>query len=156
MAALTRMQETPTVQGLADALAVEVRGLTGFDRVMVYRFAADWTGVVIAESADAGMPTYRGLHFPAGDIPPQARRLYALNLLRLIPDRTYRPARLIPAENPRTADRPERLGAAERLAGASRVPGQHGRVGVDVDLAVVLRANSGGRRATGRRRPPAC
>jgi len=72
--------------------------LTGFDRIMAYRFGPDWSGEVIAEAlaeplGDAGpraarVPTssYLGLRFPAGDIPAQARALYARNGLRLIPD----------------------------------------------------------------------
>lgn len=48
------------------------------------------------------MPSYLGLRFPAADIPAQARQLYRLNRLRIIPDVDYRPVPIEPAENPRT------------------------------------------------------
>ncbi len=66
--------------------ADQVRRLTGFDRVMVYRFEQDGAGEVIAESADAGIDRYIGQRYPAADIPSQARTLYTRNWLRLIAD----------------------------------------------------------------------
>ncbi|GFE83178.1 signal transduction histidine kinase [Steroidobacter agaridevorans] len=80
------------VQGMRDPstlscnAARELRALTGFDRVMVYRFAPDESGEVIAESTDAGIESFLGLHYPASDIPRQARLLYERNWLRIIPD----------------------------------------------------------------------
>ncbi|MBU1362935.1 MAG: EAL domain-containing protein [Gammaproteobacteria bacterium] len=68
-------------------LAVEqVRALTGFDRVMMYRFDSNWDGEVIAESKTEGTDSYLGNRFPASDIPPQARALYKKNLVRVIAD----------------------------------------------------------------------
>ncbi len=64
----------------------QIRRLTGFSRVMIYRFAADGTGEVIAEDAAVGMERFLGLHFPASDIPVQARALYLLNAFRIIAD----------------------------------------------------------------------
>jgi light-regulated signal transduction histidine kinase (bacteriophytochrome) len=75
--------------GFFDACARQVRALTGFDRVMVYRFRHDDSGEVIAESRAPEATTYHGLRFPAFDIPAQARRLYVLNRIRAIPDATY-------------------------------------------------------------------
>ena len=68
---------------LVDAVAA-VHQLTGFDRVMAYRFHADDSGEVVAEVADAALDSYLGRRFPAADIPAQARRLYTVNTLRLI------------------------------------------------------------------------
>ena len=68
---------------LVDAVAA-VRTLTGFDRVMAYRFHADDSGEVVAESASDQVDAYLGRRFPAADIPAQARRLYTVNTLRLI------------------------------------------------------------------------
>lgn len=59
---------------------------SGFDRVVVYRFGDDASGEVIAEARTDTMPSYLGLHFPASDIPKQARALYQKNLFRIIPD----------------------------------------------------------------------
>lgn len=71
---------------LARSATVAVARITGFDRVMVYRFAADGSGTVIAEHLAPGQTSYLGLRYPAGDIPPQARRLYLSNPIRLIAD----------------------------------------------------------------------
>lgn len=63
-----------------------VRAVTGFDRVMVYRFAADGSGEVAAEVCRSSIGSFNGLHYPATDIPAQARALYKRNLLRIITD----------------------------------------------------------------------
>ena len=98
--AIKRLQAATTLQGACAAAAREVRGITGFDRVKIYRFADDFSGRVIAEDRVAGVESFLGLHFPPSDIPAQARKLYALNPLRIIPDIDYRPAPLIPDLNP--------------------------------------------------------
>jgi light-regulated signal transduction histidine kinase (bacteriophytochrome) len=97
-----RLQRATSVVELSQALAEEVRALTGFDRVMVYRFDEDWAGDVIAEALGDGLDPYLGLHYPASDIPAQARRLYHLNWTRAIPDATYRPVPLVPERRPDT------------------------------------------------------
>ena len=66
--------------------ARQIRALVGFDRVMVYRFAADGSGEVVAEACKPGIGRFLGLHYPASDIPAQARILYTRNLLRVIAD----------------------------------------------------------------------
>jgi two-component system, chemotaxis family, sensor kinase Cph1 len=63
-----------------------IRTLTGFDRVMAYRFLPDGSGSVSAESKRAQLAPYLHLRYPAGDIPAQARRLYVLNPIRHIAD----------------------------------------------------------------------
>ena len=77
-----------------------VRMFTGFDRVMVYRFDANWDGEVIAESRVETASSYLGLHFPASDIPPQARRLYTCNLVRELADVDSQPVFVLPVLNP--------------------------------------------------------
>jgi serine phosphatase RsbU (regulator of sigma subunit) len=69
---------------------------------MIYRFLPDGVGWVFAESHREGLEPYLGLHYPASDIPQQARRLYVANRLRLIVDVAYRPVPIEPVENPRT------------------------------------------------------
>lgn len=66
--------------------ARQVRALTGFDRVMVYRFSENGSGEVVAETCKPGIGSFKGLHYPASDIPAQARELYKRNLLRVIAD----------------------------------------------------------------------
>lgn len=82
--------------------AEEVRRLTGFDRVMVYRFDSEWNGEVVAEDRLESLNSFHGLRYPATDIPAQARELYRRNWLRLITDVGYRPAPLVPVDNPAT------------------------------------------------------
>ncbi len=81
-------------------VATAVREIITFDRVKIYRFATDWSGEVLAEARDDAMASYLGLHFPASDIPSQARALYESNPVRLIADVGYRPAPLVPDRNP--------------------------------------------------------
>jgi light-regulated signal transduction histidine kinase (bacteriophytochrome) len=101
-APLARMERSSDVADLACVVAQEIRTISGFDRVMVYRFDEDWHGEVLAENVSDRYPVaYLGLHFPASDIPAQARELYLLNTLRLIPDTGYVPVPLVPPENPR-------------------------------------------------------
>ncbi|RZJ94720.1 MAG: GAF domain-containing protein, partial [Novosphingobium sp.] len=76
--------------------ARQVRALIGFDRVMVYRFGADGSGEVVAEAVRAGIGKFMGLHYPATDIPAQARELYRRNLLRIITDVNATPVPIVP------------------------------------------------------------
>ncbi|HEY9663726.1 MAG TPA: GAF domain-containing protein, partial [Allocoleopsis sp.] len=98
---ITRIQKAPTLLDMCRVVVKEIRRITGFDRVMVYQFDPEGAGVVIAEDTDQETP-YLDLHYPPSDIPKQARQLYTLNWLRLIPDAHYQPVAFIPANNPLT------------------------------------------------------
>lgn len=80
----------------------QVREITGFDRALAYRFDQDWNGEVIAESRNDRLPSLLGHHFPASDIPAQARRLYVRNLVRVLSDVDATPVPLVPAMHPDT------------------------------------------------------
>lgn len=90
------LRAAPDLRAAQERAARGVAELTGFERVMVYRFHSDWHGEVVAEHRAAEVESYLGLHFPAGDIPEQARELYARSWLRVIPDATYSPVPLVP------------------------------------------------------------
>ncbi|MBB4611799.1 HWE histidine kinase domain-containing protein [Novosphingobium taihuense] len=77
--------------------ARQIRALIQFDRVMVYRFAADGSGEVVAEACRPGIGQFLGLHYPATDIPVQARQLYLRNMLRVIGDVHAKPVPIHPA-----------------------------------------------------------
>jgi light-regulated signal transduction histidine kinase (bacteriophytochrome)/ActR/RegA family two-component response regulator len=77
-----------------------LRRLTGYDRVMVYRFDEDWHGEVIAEARRPDLEPYLGLHYPASDIPAQARQVFLVNPSRVILDVHYVPSELHPILNP--------------------------------------------------------
>ncbi|BAY31605.1 multi-sensor hybrid histidine kinase [Nostoc carneum NIES-2107] len=101
--AIALLRAAETFDDLVDTLAKQVRLITGFDRVMIYQFASDNSGTVIAEDKAQHLETYLGLHYPAFDIPQVARRLYYNSWLRIIPNINYQPVKLIPTDNPITA-----------------------------------------------------
>lgn len=73
-----------------------VKAMLGYDRVMVYRFLHNGAGRVIAEAKSASLTSFMGQHFPASDIPVQARKLYVNNTIRMISDTTAKTAELMP------------------------------------------------------------
>ncbi|WP_236783606.1 HWE histidine kinase domain-containing protein [Azospirillum humicireducens] len=95
-----RVQNTRGFDAFCRESARQMRALTGFDRVMVYRFDADGAGEVIAESAVHGIGSFLGQRYPASDIPQQARRLYERSWLRCIADVNAPPVPVIPALDP--------------------------------------------------------
>jgi len=76
-------------------VSAQIRNITAYDRVMVYRFDPDWNGEVIAESKREDLLPYLGLYYPASDIPVQARNLYHTNLMRMIVDVNYTPSSIL-------------------------------------------------------------
>lgn len=100
--AIDRAQAAEDVDGICEVLVEEIHALTGFDRVMVYRFAPEGHGEVCAEVAPEGSERFLGLRYPASDIPVQARALYLRKWVRLVPDVSAAPSALVPAEHPRT------------------------------------------------------
>ena len=99
---VNKIQSTETLCELCNTLVKEIRRITGFDRVMVYRFDDEGAGQVVAEAVQEGLEPFLGLRYPDTDIPKQAKHLYTLNYIRLIPDVTYEPIGLIPTLNPST------------------------------------------------------
>lgn len=100
-----RLQSCRDLSQLYQVIADEMRDISGFDRVMLYRFAEDNHGEVIGESVVAGRESFLGLHYPATDIPEQARRLYILNTVRSIGDVNAEPVPITPNCNA-NAERP--------------------------------------------------
>jgi light-regulated signal transduction histidine kinase (bacteriophytochrome) len=97
-----------------------VREIAGFDRVMIYRFDAEWNDCVIAEAKRPDLEPFLGLQYPSSDIPAQARVLYAQNWLRFIADRDYRPVPILPPAGPTS---PEPLDLSQSV---HRHPGRQG------------------------------
>ncbi len=96
----TRIAARPTFEEFCHEAARQVRALTEFDRVMVYRFAHDGAGEVIAESVRPGIGSFLGQRYPAQDIPAQARALYERNWLRIIADINAEVSPIIPEVSP--------------------------------------------------------
>lgn len=97
-AAGAALERAATVQSLCERAAEAFRRLTGFDRIMIYRFQDDEAGQVVAESRAEGTGSFLNHHFPATDIPRQARALYLRNPVRVIPDSRYTPQPLRPVQ----------------------------------------------------------
>lgn len=101
---LGSLQDAPAVDELLRRAARVVRELTGSDRVWAYRFEPDDHGVIVAEEKREDLDAFLGLHYPASDIPPQARALFLENRLRFIHDVETPATELEPVVNPVTGE----------------------------------------------------
>lgn len=92
-----QLARADSMETLLDTTAGIVKELTGFHRILVYQFDSEFNGKVVAELVDPTMSIdlFKGLHFPAADIPKQARDLYRINKVRLLYDRDHQTARLV-------------------------------------------------------------
>jgi light-regulated signal transduction histidine kinase (bacteriophytochrome) len=95
-----RLKRAPSLDRFLKQAAQQIRAFTGYDRVMIYKFLHDNSGQVIAEALRPGMDPFLGLHYPASDIPAQARALYKRQWLRVITDTNYRSVPLMPGFGP--------------------------------------------------------
>ncbi|CAG8005209.1 unnamed protein product [Penicillium olsonii] len=93
----TQLSRCQDLEQLLNTTAGLVKELSGFHRVLIYQFDSSWNGMVVAELVDPNVTIdlYKGLHFPASDIPAQARELYKINKVRLLYDRDQVTSRLV-------------------------------------------------------------
>lgn len=91
----SRIENVASVAELSRIAAVTIRAATDFDRVLIYRFDEAWNGKVLGEDGNGRLPSLLNHYFPAGDIPAQARELYRINRVRIIPDAAYRSVPLV-------------------------------------------------------------
>jgi len=101
-AAMQRFGAASSLGTLADAAAQCVHDLTGYDRVMVYKFDPDGHGKIISEARDPRLESLLGHHYPASDIPQRARELYLRTRVRVLVDVNYEPVPLVPPRSPVT------------------------------------------------------
>jgi len=99
---LADLQATASLSAFFQMVAAQLRQFTGFDRVMIYKFLEDGSGKVVAEDKRVDLEAFLGLHYPASDIPKQARALYVKSWLRMISDNDAAPVPIVPAINPLT------------------------------------------------------
>lgn len=85
------VSKTAGLKKLCQFISGEIKKVTGYDRVMVYRFDENYNGEVFAETVDNGFEPFLGLHYPHTDIPVPARELYLRNMMRMIVDVDYVP-----------------------------------------------------------------
>lgn len=140
-AATERIAEASDLGEACAVAAAEMRRVCGYDRVMIYRFFADGSGAVIAESKAARLAPFLNHRYPESDIPRQARELYRRTAIRVIPDVSYTPAPLVPAISPVTGEpldmshcalRRLDVGVAAgpgRAVGTHRLPQHNGQTG---------------------------
>ncbi|MCI9868107.1 GAF domain-containing protein [Rhizobium skierniewicense] len=91
-----KLAKARTIARFHSDAARQVLAITGFDRVMIYEFDSEGHGAVTAEATRSGMESFLGLHYPASDIPTQARALYLMNPFRIIADVGSTPIQLLP------------------------------------------------------------
>lgn len=91
-------ERSDNLKNLCQDIANETKLITGYDRVMIYRFDKDYNGEVYAESKREDLESFFGLHYPHTDIPVQARELYLRNHVRMIADVGYEPVPLYALE----------------------------------------------------------
>lgn len=96
---VTQMNSTKSLKDLCALVAEGTREITGYDRVMIYRFDEQYNGEVYAESCRKDLEPFLGLHYPHTDIPVQARELYIRNELRLIVDINYEAVPIFTIDN---------------------------------------------------------
>ncbi len=92
---ITQMLADKKLDSLLKNTAIQIKNIINYDRVMIYRFRENDHGEVVAEAKNEGMESWLGLHYPASDIPKQARELYKHNLTRLIADVNITPSKII-------------------------------------------------------------
>ena len=99
--AIQNVQEA-NMANLFEVTAREVKKITQYDRVMLYRFDQDYNGEVIAEAKEDHLESFLHIRYPASDIPKQARALFLKNKVRLLKDVTSEPASVLPLVHPET------------------------------------------------------
>ncbi len=87
--------EAKNLKELCQKISKHIKEITGYDRVMIYKFDDQYNGEVFAESKEEHLESFLGLHYPHTDIPPQARELYLKNLVRMISDVDYKPVPIL-------------------------------------------------------------
>lgn len=105
VAAIQRLSDASSIEELREIVVTDLRRITGFDRVMMYEFQDDGHGIVVAEDRHPELESYLGLHFPASDIPAQARTLYLSKVGRAIASTESAPRPLLSTRlDPATID----------------------------------------------------
>ena len=97
-----RLKSTRSLADFCEVVAREARSITGLDRAMVYHFHADDSGEVMADARREDLPSWQGLHYPAGDIPKPAREIFKRIGVRPLPDAQGALCEMVPLLNPDT------------------------------------------------------
>jgi two-component system, chemotaxis family, sensor kinase Cph1 len=137
-ASINQLESTSNVQDFCQIIVQEVRRVTGFDRVMLYKFDDDGHGAVIAEEKVEEMESYLGLHYPESDIPKPARKLFCSNWIRLIPDAKAEPVEIFPRNNPITQQPTDLTQSSLRSAYSCHIEYLHNmKVGASLTISLI-------------------
>ena len=136
-ASINQLEANSSLQDFCQTIVQEVRQVTGFDRVMLYKFDHDGHGVVLAEEKLDHLEPYLGLHYPESDIPKAARKLFASNWIRLIPDTHAEAIALVPTQNPETQQSLDLTFSILRSASPCHIEYLH-NMGVGASLTISL------------------
>jgi len=135
--AISKLKGADNLTNICQILAKEVRKITGFDRVMLYKFDDDGHGYVIAEEKMDSLESYLELHYPESDIPRVARELFTSNYTRLIPDASAELIEIIPCNNPITNQPTDLTNSMLRSASPCHIQYLH-NMGVRASLTISL------------------
>ncbi|BAY92873.1 MULTISPECIES: sensor histidine kinase [unclassified Tolypothrix] len=136
-ASINQLEKTTNLRDFCQIIVQEVRKVTGFDRVMLYKFDDDGHGSVIAEEKLDSMEPYLGLHYPESDIPKPARKLFASNFIRLIPDAHAEPVQILPINHPQSQQPIDLTNSILRTAANCHLEYLH-NMGVGASLTISL------------------
>lgn len=115
---MDRMRTTDSIEDLLNLTTKAVRELSGYARVMVYRFEKDGHGHVVAEDRVKGMVPFRNLHFPVADIPMEARQRYIQHRIRVIANTRYEPVPVLQDQGLRPSDPPLQIDLCNLRSGS--------------------------------------
>ncbi|MFT6601036.1 MAG: light-regulated signal transduction histidine kinase (bacteriophytochrome) [Dokdonia donghaensis] len=96
---VTDLSQAITVSEMCDKTANLIKSLTGYDRVMLYKFDQNWNGTIISESREEVLESWLGMHYPATDIPQQARKSFLKQGVRIIADVASQTSAVFPELN---------------------------------------------------------
>ncbi|MFI2741875.1 ATP-binding protein [Zhouia sp. PK063] len=139
---MTVLGTEPDVKKMCQAASIHLKDLLGYDRVMIYKFDEEWNGEVIAESREEDLESWLGLHYPASDIPSQARQLFLQQGVRIISDVYAVDQKIIPELTPHT-NTPLDIGKTQlRAASPIHIEYlQNMKVGASLTAAIVHNGN---------------
>ncbi|TVZ22420.1 multi-sensor signal transduction histidine kinase [Dokdonia sp. Hel_I_63] len=111
---ISDLSEAVSVSAMCDKTAKLIKGFTAYDRVMIYKFDENWNGKIISEAREVHLDSWIGMHYPATDIPQQARKLFLKQGVRIIADVA---SQTVPVyAKPSAEDEPVDLGLCESRA----------------------------------------
>lgn len=136
-ASINQLSANSSNHDFCQIIVQEVRKITGFDRVMLYKFDEDGHGSVIGEEKLSHLESYLGLHYPESDIPKPARKLFTSNWIRMIPNTHVEPVKIIPAINPVSKTATNLTNSILRSASPCHIEYLH-NMGVGASLTISL------------------